>query len=198
MNTKTLIAQAAAAVVAAALDKKNASAKAGEVGKSAVQAVRDYANVTAEHNVPSQGAADYLNAAWKSTGKSAGTIKPYISSFRGFRQALAEGVDINNVAAEGEDAKPMTAPAARTFLLSKSEREEKAALDTVRAEIAKRARGCTNLADLTAIRDMLPEVKGAVTTTVAEPTADSLLDSLIGDEGEDEGAMEGAQEAVAA
>src|SRR6476659_9757907 len=39
MNTKTLIAQAAAAVVAAALDKKNASAKAGEVGKSAVQAV---------------------------------------------------------------------------------------------------------------------------------------------------------------
>jgi hypothetical protein len=197
MNAKSIIATAAAAVIAAALDKKNATAKSGEVGKSAVQAVREFAIVTAEHNVAPQGAADYLNAAWKATGKPAGTIKPYLSSFKGFRQAMAEGVNIENVAPEGEDAKPMTAPAARVFLLSKSERAEKAALDTIRAEIGKRARGCSNLADLTAIRDMLPEVKDSA-KTVTEPSADSLLDSLVEDEAEDVGEPEGAREAVAA
>lgn len=198
MNAKSLIATAAAAVIAAALDKKNASAKAGEVGKSAVQAVREYAHVTADNGVDAKGAADYLNAAWKATGKPAGTIKPYISSFRGYRQAITEGVNIDNVAPEGEDAKPMTAPAARVFLLSKAEREERAALDTIRKEIGERVRACSNLADLVAFRDMLPEAQGKAKTVTDEPSADSLLDSLIGDDDEADEATEGAQEAVAA
>lgn len=197
MNTKTLIAAAAAAVIAAALDKKNASAKAGEVGKSAIKAVREFAHVTADNGVDAKGAADYLNAAWKDTGKPAGTIKPYLSAFRGYRQAITEGVNIDNVAKEGEEAKPMTAPAARVYLLSKAEREERAVLETIRKEIGERVRACKIVADLIAFRDMLPEAEGKVTTTVAEPSADSLLDSLVGDEDEDE-ATEGAREAMTA
>jgi hypothetical protein len=196
--TKTQIVEAAARVVALAANKKASASENGKAGQSAVAAVREYAILTAAAGNPSVGAADYLIATWKATGAKVGTIKPYVSAFRGYRQALAEGVNILDASPDSDgDAKPMTAPAARVFLLSKDEREEKAILDTVRAEIAQRARACKNLADLTAIRDMLPAVEGKVRNVApTEPTADSILDSLFTEQSEDEQAEE--QEAAVA
>lgn len=173
---------ALSALVAATLNKKADTAKAGEAGKSATDALRDFASLSAEAGVPVQRAQDAMKLAFTKANVKAGTAKPYIRALGGFRQAIAEGA---NIADTGE-GKPMTVPQANIYLTPKDEREAEKAIEDVRREIAKRVRGVKNLAELIEFRDLLPEVKGEVKTVeVAQDAADLLAEYITDDDSDD-------------
>lgn len=186
MNTqvKSPLLLALSAVVAAATDKKAQSSKAGEASKSVTAALRDYATVSAELNVPVQRAQDALKVAFTAANMKPGTVKPYARALGGFRQAIAEGA---NIADTGE-GKPMTVPQAEVYLLPAADREAAKLIADLRKEIAKRVHAIKNVAELTEFRDLLPEVKGEVkTTAAAESAADILADFIGTDDDEAEG-----------
>jgi hypothetical protein len=168
-----------AAVVSDLSDSKATNAEGRTIKANAAAHLRAYAAHTADAGVAVADGADLLNAAWKATGKAAGTIKPYVGAFRGYRAALVEGVNIDDTSnGEKENPVPLSVPKAREFLESPEKRAENARFAAIRAEIAARVRAITDYADLVAFRDMLPEAEGEVTTT--EPSVDDLLAGLLG------------------
>lgn len=170
---------AIAAVVSAAAGKSANASKAGESGKSATAALRDFALLSADAGVPVQRAQDALKAAFVKANMKAGTAKPYVRALGGFRQAIAEGDSITDTG----DGKAMTVPQANIYLLPKADRDVEKRLTELRAEIAKRVRAIKNVTELAEFRDLLPEVKGEVKTVeVAQDAADILADFLTDDE----------------
>lgn len=140
--------------------------------------LRQYAGLTADAGIATTDAQTVLAGSLKAAKVPAGTVKVYSGAFKGYRQAMAEGVNIEDVSnGEAEKPQPMTVPKAREFLIPAAERAEKARFDTIRAEIAERVRAVTDYAELVAFRDMLPEAEGA--TTTREPSVDEQIEAML-------------------
>lgn len=168
-----------AGIVSGLSDSKANNANGRNIKANVAESIRHFAIHTEAAGIAVADGADLLSAAWKATGKAAGTIKPYVGAFKGYRSAMVEGVNIMDTSnGQKENPAPLSVPKAREYLLAPEKRAELARLQTVRDEIRARVAAITDYADLVAFRDMLPEAEGEVTTR--EPTVDDLLAGLIG------------------
>jgi len=179
VNVKALTV-AVDTILAAVADKAGHAKDASKSGKTASDALRAYATLTAAEGVPTASAKAYMADRMKAAKLPDGTVKPYAQSFAGYRAAIGEGVDIDK---GGKGGKPLSANSARDYLLPKAERDAKALADTIRKEIAERLAAIKDTAELVAFRDILPAVAGAV-ETVAEVKEPNAADYFAADDAE--------------